>query len=46
MTPDLGQGVNQALEDISTLAAVLDVHPTRPAALPVYYYRECARARR
>lgn len=36
MTPNLGQGANQALEDAVTLAAVLDDHDTVPAALTEY----------
>ncbi|MEV5750773.1 FAD-dependent monooxygenase [Actinoallomurus sp. NPDC052308] len=36
MTPNLGQGANQALEDAVTLAALLDAHPTVPAALAAY----------
>ncbi len=36
MTPDLGQGANQALEDAVTLAAVLDAHPTVAAGLAAY----------
>ncbi|WP_460723093.1 FAD-dependent monooxygenase [Nocardia heshunensis] len=35
MTPNLGQGANQALEDAVTLAAVLDATPV-PAALTAY----------
>ncbi|ATL71791.1 FAD-dependent monooxygenase [Nocardia terpenica] len=31
MTPNLGQGANQALEDAATLAALLDRHPIGPA---------------
>lgn len=36
MTPDLGQGANQALEDAVTLAAMLDAHPSIPEALAAY----------
>ncbi|MEV5573409.1 FAD-dependent monooxygenase [Spirillospora sp. NPDC052269] len=36
MTPNLGQGANQALEDAVTLAALLDVHPSVPEALTAY----------
>ncbi|KUL37353.1 monooxygenase [Streptomyces sp. NRRL F-4489] len=36
MTPNLGQGANQALEDAVTLAALLDAHPAVPEALAAY----------
>lgn len=36
MTPDLGQGANQALEDAVTLAALLDTVAGVPAALAAY----------
>ncbi|MFC0600492.1 FAD-dependent monooxygenase [Streptomyces palmae] len=36
MTPNLGQGANQALEDAVTLAAMLDTHSSVPAALAAY----------
>ncbi|MQY09275.1 FAD-dependent monooxygenase [Actinomadura macrotermitis] len=36
MTPNLGQGANQALEDAVTLAALLDAHPHVPDALAAY----------
>jgi 2-polyprenyl-6-methoxyphenol hydroxylase-like FAD-dependent oxidoreductase len=36
MTPDLGQGACQALEDAATLAAVLDEEPSVAAALARY----------
>lgn len=36
MTPNLGQGANQALEDAITLVTVLDAHPDVPAALVAY----------
>jgi 2-polyprenyl-6-methoxyphenol hydroxylase-like FAD-dependent oxidoreductase len=36
MTPNLGQGANQALEDAVTLAALLDSRPTVAAALSAY----------
>ncbi|MEV5707504.1 FAD-dependent monooxygenase [Actinoallomurus sp. NPDC052274] len=36
MTPNLGQGANQALEDAVTLAPLLDAHSTVPAALAAY----------
>lgn len=36
MTPNMGQGANQALEDAVTLAAVLDDHDTVPEALAAY----------
>jgi 2-polyprenyl-6-methoxyphenol hydroxylase-like FAD-dependent oxidoreductase len=36
MTPNLGQGANQALEDAATLAALLDKHPDVPTALTAY----------
>ncbi|WP_282785170.1 FAD-dependent monooxygenase [Nocardia sp. CC201C] len=36
MTPDLGQGANQALEDALTLAAALDSHQETAAALAAY----------
>ncbi|NIH81246.1 FAD-dependent monooxygenase [Amycolatopsis viridis] len=36
MTPNLGQGANQALEDAVTLAALLDTHASVPAALAAY----------
>lgn len=36
MTPDLGQGACQALEDAVTLAAVLDSHPDPDDALAAY----------
>ncbi|MGW3462112.1 FAD-dependent monooxygenase [Streptomyces olivaceoviridis] len=36
MTPNLGQGANQALEDAVTLAALLDAHPRVESALAAY----------
>ncbi|GAA3161247.1 MULTISPECIES: FAD-dependent monooxygenase [Streptomyces] len=36
MTPNLGQGANQALEDAVTLAACLDAHPGVESALAAY----------
>jgi 2-polyprenyl-6-methoxyphenol hydroxylase-like FAD-dependent oxidoreductase len=36
MTPDQGQGANQALEDAVTLAALLDADPSVRAALAAY----------
>lgn len=36
MTPNLGQGANQALEDAITLAAVLDDRPTIQSGLAAY----------
>ncbi|WP_369373115.1 FAD-dependent monooxygenase [Streptomyces sp. cg36] len=36
MTPNLGQGANQALEDAVTLAALLDTRPDVDAALTAY----------
>jgi 2-polyprenyl-6-methoxyphenol hydroxylase-like FAD-dependent oxidoreductase len=36
MTPDQGQGANQALEDAVTLAALLDADPSVPSALAAY----------
>ncbi|MBO2454430.1 FAD-dependent monooxygenase [Actinomadura barringtoniae] len=36
MTPNMGQGANQALEDAVTLAALLDSHTDVPAALLAY----------
>ncbi|MEU8975135.1 FAD-dependent monooxygenase [Streptomyces monashensis] len=36
MTPNLGQGANQALEDAVTLAACLDTHPGVESALAAY----------
>ncbi|GAA4507099.1 FAD-dependent monooxygenase [Actinoallomurus oryzae] len=36
MTPDQGQGANQALEDAVTLAALLDADPAVPSALAAY----------
>jgi 2-polyprenyl-6-methoxyphenol hydroxylase-like FAD-dependent oxidoreductase len=36
MTPNLGQGACQALEDAATLAAVLDEYPTIPTGLARY----------
>ncbi|WP_344960649.1 FAD-dependent monooxygenase [Streptomyces thioluteus] len=36
MTPNLGQGANQALEDAVTLAALLDDHSSIPRALAAY----------
>ncbi|GAA1575762.1 hypothetical protein GCM10009678_68120 [Actinomadura kijaniata] len=36
MTPNLGQGGNQALEDAVTLAALLDRHPAVERALAAY----------
>ncbi|MEU9121587.1 FAD-dependent monooxygenase [Streptomyces sp. NPDC048506] len=36
MTPNLGQGANQALEDAVTLAALLDAHPDVESALAAY----------
>ncbi|WP_129663003.1 FAD-dependent monooxygenase [Phytoactinopolyspora endophytica] len=36
MTPNMGQGANQALEDALTLAALLDEHGTVPEALTEY----------
>ncbi|MFF8952834.1 FAD-dependent monooxygenase [Streptomyces sp. NPDC014940] len=43
MTPNLGQGANQALEDAVTLAALLDAHPDVESALAAY--DECRRPR-
>jgi len=43
MTPDLGQGACQGIEDAVVLAACLDAQPDRPAALARY---ESARLRR
>jgi 2-polyprenyl-6-methoxyphenol hydroxylase-like FAD-dependent oxidoreductase len=36
MTPNLGQGAGQALEDAVTLAACLDAHPSTASALAAY----------
>ncbi|MFD9482985.1 hypothetical protein ACFWBX_03065 [Streptomyces sp. NPDC059991] len=36
MTPNLGQGANQALEDAVTLAALLDAYPDVESALSAY----------
>jgi 2-polyprenyl-6-methoxyphenol hydroxylase-like FAD-dependent oxidoreductase len=36
MTPNLGQGANQALEDAVTLAGLLDAYPEVPRALAAY----------
>jgi 2-polyprenyl-6-methoxyphenol hydroxylase-like FAD-dependent oxidoreductase len=36
MTPDMGQGANQALEDAVTLAAMLAAHPGVESALAAY----------
>jgi 2-polyprenyl-6-methoxyphenol hydroxylase-like FAD-dependent oxidoreductase len=36
MTPNLGQGANQALEDAVTLAALLDAYSSIPEALAAY----------
>lgn len=36
MTPNMGQGANQALEDAVTLAALLDSHADVPSALVAY----------
>ncbi|GAA4617738.1 FAD-dependent monooxygenase [Actinoallomurus liliacearum] len=44
MTPDMGQGANQALEDAVTLAAVLTAHPTVESALSAYDRGRRARA--
>ncbi|MGW5372593.1 monooxygenase, partial [Streptomyces sp. NPDC004011] len=43
MTPNLGQGANQALEDAVTLAALLSAHPDVGSALAAY--DECRRPR-
>ena len=43
MTPDLGQGACQGIEDAVVLAACIDTAPDRPAALAQY---ESARVRR
>jgi 2-polyprenyl-6-methoxyphenol hydroxylase-like FAD-dependent oxidoreductase len=43
MTPDLGQGACQGIEDAVVLAACIDTEPDRPAALAKY---ESARLRR
>jgi 2-polyprenyl-6-methoxyphenol hydroxylase-like FAD-dependent oxidoreductase len=43
MTPDLGQGACQGIEDAVVLAACLDTEPDRPAALAKY---ESARLQR
>lgn len=44
MTPNMGQGANQALEDAVTLAALLDEHPVVPVALAQYDRRRRPRA--
>ncbi|GAA4632763.1 FAD-dependent monooxygenase [Actinoallomurus vinaceus] len=43
MTPTLGQGANQALEDAVTLAAMLAAHPDVESALAVYDRQRRAR---
>ncbi|WP_257585438.1 MULTISPECIES: FAD-dependent monooxygenase [unclassified Streptomyces] len=45
MTPNLGQGANQALEDAVTLAALLAVHPDADSALARYDRERRARTR-
>lgn len=43
MTPDLGQGANQALEDAVTLATMLSAHPAVETALTAYDHDRRAR---
>ncbi|WP_037682569.1 FAD-dependent monooxygenase [Streptomyces cellulosae] len=46
MTPNLGQGANQALEDAVTLAVLLDAYPDVESALAAYDRRRRPRTQR